>query len=125
MIKILRGKSLIGALVAATIAFAIPSAQAATACTVDSLTVFMAQCFDANMALSDYQKKGQAEIIEGRFCNHGGLIADGYLICLGHSLDAVRLGAECWRDTYMKVAKSLIPEDDPRKPQQCGKYQRF
>lgn len=125
MKKVLRYKPLLGVLVASLIAFTTPPVQAATACTVDSLSVFMAQCFDANVELSDYQKKGQAEMIEGRFCNHGGLIADGYLICLGHSLDAVRLGAECWRDTYMKVAKSLIPEDDPRKPQQCGKYQRF
>ena len=112
-------------LLAVALVCATSSAHAATACTVDSLSVFMAQCLAADAELTDYQKKGQAEMIEGRFCNHGGLIADGYLICMGHSLDAVRLGSECWRDTYMKVAKSLIPEDDPRKPQQCGTYHRF
>jgi hypothetical protein len=93
---------------------------AATACTLDDLTKYMAQCFDANAQLSDYQKLGQAEIIEGRYCNDGGLIADGYLICLGHDLMAVRLGSECWRNEHMKAAKAILADDDTRKPEKCG-----
>jgi hypothetical protein len=93
---------------------------AATACTLDDLTKYMAQCFDANAQLSDYQKLGQAEIIEGRYCNDGGLIADGYLICLGHDLMAVRLGSECWRNEHMKAAKAILTDDDTRKPEKCG-----
>ena len=100
-------------------------ARAATVCTLDDLTKFMAQCFDPNIELSTYQKMGQAEILEGRFCNDSGLIADGYLICLGHDLSAVRLGTECWRNEHMKAAKSIIAEDDPRKPEKCGTLRKF
>ena len=99
--------------------------HAATACTLDDLTAYMAQCFDPKIELSTYQKMGQAEIIEGRFCNDSGLIADGYLICLGHDLMAVRLGAECWRNEHMKAAKALIAEDDSRKPEKCGALRKF
>ncbi len=97
---------------------------AATACTLDDLTKYMAQCFDPNAELSNYQKMGQAEIIEGRFCNDGGLIADGYLICLGHDLMAVRLGAECWRSEHMKAAKAILADVDARKPEKCGTLRR-
>lgn len=97
---------------------------AATACTLDDLTKFMAQCFDPNAELSNYQKMGQAEIIEGRFCNDGGLIADGYLICLGHDLMAVRLGSECWRSEHMKAAKAILADSDARKPEKCGTLRR-
>jgi hypothetical protein len=97
---------------------------AATACTLDDLTKYMAQCFDPNVELSSYQKLGQAEIIEGRYCNDGGLIADGFLICLGHDLMAVRLGSECWRAEHMKAAKKILAEDDPRKAVKCGELRR-
>ncbi len=99
--------------------------HAATACTLSDLTVYMAQCFDPKIELSTYQKMGQAEIIEGRFCNDSGLVADGYLICLGHDLMAVRLGSECWRNEHMKAAKAIIAEDDSRKPQKCGALRKF
>ena len=100
-------------------------AFAATACTLDDLTKFMSQCFDPAAALSDYQKMGQAEIIEGRYCNDSGLIADGYLICLGHDLMAVRLGAECWRNEHMKAAKAILADNDSRKPEKCGALRKF
>jgi hypothetical protein len=100
-------------------------AFAATACTLDDLTKYMAQCFDPAAALSDYQKIGQAEIIEGRFCNDSGLIADGYLICLGHDLMAVRLGSECWRNEHMKAAKVVLADNDSRKPEKCGILRKF
>ncbi len=98
---------------------------AATACTLDDLTKYMAQCFDPAVELSTYQKMGQAEIIEGRYCNDSGLIADGYLICLGHDLMAVRLGAECWRNEHMKAAKVILAETDSRKPEKCGTLRKF
>ena len=106
--------------------FALPSVPtfAATACTLDDLTKYMAQCFDPSVELTTYQKLGQAEIIEGRFCNDGGLIADGFLICLGHDLMAVRLGSECWRSEHMKAAKAILAEDDTRKPEKCGTLRR-
>lgn len=104
--------------------FSLPS-RAATVCTIDELTKFMAQCFDPKVELSDYQKMGQAEIIEGRFCNDSGLIADGYLICLGHDLSAVRQGTECWRSEHMKAAKSILAEGDSRKPEKCGTLRKF
>ena len=85
----------------------------------------MTQCFDPKIELSDYQKMGQAEIIEGRYCNDSGLIADGYLICLGHDLSAVRQGTECWRNEHMKAAKAILAEDDPRKPGKCGTLRKF
>ena len=100
-------------------------AHAATACTLADLTKYMAQCFDPKVELSTYQKMGQAEILEGRFCNDSGLIADGYLICLGHDLMAVRLGSECWRNEHMKAAKAIIANDDPRKPEKCGALRKF
>lgn len=105
-------------------AFMLP-ASAATVCTIDELTRFMSQCFDPKVELSTYQKLGQAEIIEGRFCNDSGLIADGYLICLGHDLSAVRQGTECWRAEHMKAAKSILADDDPRKPEKCGVLRKF
>ena len=113
-------KLLTGAIVAGLLTLASLPTYAATACTLDDLTKYMAQCFDANAQLSDYQKMGRAEIIEGRFCNDGGLIADGYLICLGHDLMAVRLGSECWRNEHMKAAKAILMDDDTRKPEKCG-----
>ena len=69
---------LIGA-IAAALLLMLPSlpSHAATACTLADLTQYMAQCFDPKIELSTYQKMGQAEIIEGRFCNDSGLIADG------------------------------------------------
>ncbi|MEO5862494.1 MAG: hypothetical protein ABIW48_04890, partial [Burkholderiales bacterium] len=109
--------SLIGIAVATLLTFSSLPAHAATVCTLDQLTKFMAQCFDPNIELSPYQKMGQAEIVEGRFCNDSVLIVDGYLICLGHDLSAVRLGAECWRNEHMKAAKAIIADDDPRKPE--------
>jgi hypothetical protein len=107
-------------------AFALNAAPAlaATACTLDDLTAYMSQCFDPSVELSSYQKLGQAEIIEGRYCNDGGLIADGFLICLGHDLMAVRLGSECWRAEHMKAAKKILAEDDPRKVVKCGELRR-
>lgn len=118
-------KSLTGAIVAGLLTVASLPTYAATACTLDDLTKYMAQCFDANAQLSDYQKSGQAEIVEGRFCDDSGLIADGYLICLGHDLMAVRLGAECWRNEHMKAAKAILADDDPRKPEKCGTLRKF
>lgn len=117
---------LLGA-IAAALLLMLPSLpiHAATACTLDDLTRYMAQCFDPKIELSTYQKMGQAEIIEGRFCNDSGLIADGYLICLGHDLMAVRLGLECWRNEHMKAAKAILAEDDPRKPAKCGALRNF
>ena len=114
-------KLLSGSVALVVMLFTAPPASAATACTLADLTKFMAQCFDAGAQLSEYQKLGQAEIIEGRFCNDGGLIADGYLICLGHDLMAVRLGSECWRNEHMKAAKAILTDDDARKPEKCGK----
>jgi len=118
-------KSLIGITIAAQLTFWSLPVPAATVCTLNELTKFMAQCFDPNIELSNYQKMGQAEIVEGRFCNDSGLIVDGYLICLGHDLSAVRLGAECWRNEHMKAAKAIIAEDDPRKPEKCGTLRKF
>lgn len=118
-------KLLIGLATATLLTFSALPARAATVCTLDDLTKFMAQCFDPNIELSTYQKMGQAEIVEGRFCNDSGLIVDGYLICLGHDLSAVRLGAECWRNEHMKAAKAIIAEDDPRKPEKCGTLRKF
>ena len=117
---------LLGA-IAAALLLMLPSLpiHAATACTLDDLTRYMAQCFDPKIELSTYQKMGQAEIIEGRFCNDSGLIADGYLICLGHDLMAVRLGSECWRNEHMKAAKAIIADDDSRKPEKCGALRKF
>lgn len=112
-------------LFAVTMMLSAPPARAATVCTIDALTQFMAQCFDPKIELSTYQKMGQAEILEGRFCNDSGLIADGYLICLGHDLSAVRIGTECWRNEHMKAAKAIIAEDDPRKPEKCGTLRNF
>lgn len=114
-----------GILTAVLLALSSLPSHAATACTLDDLTKFMAQCFDPATELSDYQKMGQSEIIEGRFCNDSGLIADGYLICLGHDLMAVRLGAECWRNEHMKAAKAILADDDPRKPEKCGTLRKF
>ena len=113
--------------IAAALLLTLPSlpTHAATACTLADLTQYMAQCFDPKIELSTYQKMGQAEIIEGRFCNDSGLIADGYLICLGHDLMAVRLGSECWRNEHMKAAKAILAEDDPRKPAKCGALRNF
>ena len=59
-------KFLTGAIVAGLLTVASLPTYAATACTLDDLTKYMAQCFDANAQLSDYQKSGQAEIVEGR-----------------------------------------------------------
>jgi hypothetical protein len=81
----------------------------------------MRWCFDEANQLSDYQKSGRDEIIQGRFCKHGGLVADGFMICLGHDMKALMLGNECWRDAHLKAAAAVIPEDDPRKPAQCPK----
>jgi hypothetical protein len=116
---------LLGGIATAVLLTMAPPAHAATVCTLDQLTKFMAQCFDPNIELSTYQKMGQAEIVEGRFCNDSGLIVDGYLICLGHDLSAVRLGAECWRNEHMKAAKAIIADDDPRKPEKCGTLRNF
>jgi hypothetical protein len=117
--------SLIGIAVTTLVALSPLPVPAATVCTLNELTKFMAQCFDPSIELSTYQKMGQAEIVEGRFCDDSGLIVDGYLICLGHDLSAVRLGAECWRNEHMKAAKAIIADDDPRKPEKCGTLRKF
>lgn len=115
----LRWKYFLAAITVATATAFAPLAQAANRCNMEILTQLMTWCVEAKNDLSDYQKTGRDEIIEGRFCKNSGLVADGYFICQGHDAQAMALGFECWKDQHMKAAVAALAESDSRKPVQC------
>jgi hypothetical protein len=94
-------------------------ARAVDNCNMEVLTDLMKWCVDDGHEYSDYQRGGRDEIIEGRYCGKGGLVADGYLICQGHDPQAVALGFSCRQDQHLKAAKVALAESDTRRPEKC------
>ncbi len=96
------------------------AATPALACDEEAMRTLMVKCLDESQPDSSAnRKKGQAWLIEGRFCDSTDRVVDGFLLCQGHDAKAIGVAMACKPAEQLKISAAVLKEDDARRPASC------